>query len=66
MTMKRIEHAAPKGELLTLDKVAAWVQDAMRAGATGGEIVGATISFGGKLQKIRIEVDASAAEDARR
>lgn len=58
MTTKKIEHAAPKGELLTLDKVAAWVQDAMRSGATGAEIVGATISFGGKLQKIRIEVEA--------
>ncbi|MCT9092860.1 hypothetical protein N4G70_28905 [Streptomyces sp. ASQP_92] len=60
MTTKKIEHAALKGELLTLGEVAAWVQDAMRAGASGGEIVGATISFGGKLQKIRIEVDADA------
>jgi hypothetical protein len=29
MTTKKIEHAAPKGELLTLDEVTAWVQDAM-------------------------------------
>jgi hypothetical protein len=65
MTTKRIEHAAPKGESLTLDEVATWVQDAMRSGASGTEIVGATISFGGKLQKIRIEVDAHA-EDAPR
>lgn len=63
MAMKKIEHAAPKGQLLTLDEVAAWVQDAMRAGASGDEIVGATISFGGKLQKIRVEAEVPKSND---
>lgn len=55
--MKRIEHAADKGQFLTLDQVAAFVQDAMRAGAAGDEIVGASVSFGQKLQKINVAVE---------
>lgn len=60
MAMKRVEHAAAKGQLLTLDEVAVWVQDAMRSGATGGEVVSVKISFGGKLQKIAVDVDTKA------
>lgn len=65
MAMKPIEHRAPKKQFLTLDELAAFVQDAMRAGATGSEIVNATVSFGGKLQKIGIDVDLTAAAKAR-
>lgn len=57
MAKKTIEHAAPKGEFLTLDEVAAWVQDAMRAGADGGTVVKAVVSFGGKLQKISVQTE---------
>lgn len=60
MAMKKIEHVAPKGQLLTVDEVAAWVQDAMRSGATGTEVVAARVSFGGKLQKIAVDVDVTA------
>lgn len=61
MAMRKIEHTAGKGQLLTLDEVAAWVQDAMRSGATGSETVGARVSFGAKLQKITVEVDVTTA-----
>lgn len=57
MALKKIEHAAARKQLLTLDEVAAWVQDAMRSGATGSETVAAGVSFGGKLQKISVEVE---------
>jgi hypothetical protein len=56
---RRIEHAAPKRGFLTLDQVAAFAQDAMRSGATGSEVVAATVSIGGKLQKLSIEVEAT-------
>lgn len=56
---RKIEHAAPRKQTLTLDQLAAFVQDAMRSGASGDETVHATISFGGKLQKIAIEVEVS-------
>lgn len=62
MAMRKIEHAAPKGQLLTLDEVAAWVQDAMRSGASGSEPVRARVSFGGKLQTIGVEVDTMKAD----
>lgn len=60
MAMRKIEHAAAKGELLTLDEVAVWVQDAMRSGASGSELVTARVSFGGKLQKIAVDVETKA------
>lgn len=59
MALKKIEHAAARKQLLTLDEVAAWVQDAMRSGATGSETVTATVSFGGKLQKIGVQVETT-------
>ncbi|MFC1415607.1 hypothetical protein [Streptacidiphilus cavernicola] len=59
MAKRRLEIAADKGEFLTLDEVAAWVQDAMRAGADGSTVVSATVSFGQKLQKISIEADTA-------
>lgn len=61
MATRKIEHAAEKKQLLTLDQVAAFAQDAMRAGATGTETVNAGVSFGGKLQKIGVEVDTAGA-----
>lgn len=57
---RRIEHAAPKKHLLTLDQLAAFVQDAMRSGATGNEHIDARVSFGGKLQKVSIEIEVAA------
>lgn len=57
MALKKIEHTAEKKQLLTLDEVAAWVQDAMRSGATGRETVAARVSFGGRLQKISVDVE---------
>jgi hypothetical protein len=59
MAKRRLEIAADKGEFLTLDEVATWVQDAMRAGADGSTVVHATVSFGQKLQKISIETDGA-------
>lgn len=57
---KSIEHEA-SGKFMTLDELAAFVQDAMRTGATGREIVNATVSFGQKLQKVKVSVDTTAA-----
>lgn len=60
MATQKIEHAAPKKQGLTLDQLAAFVQAAMRSGAAGTEVVGAGITFSGKLQKISVEVDTQA------
>jgi hypothetical protein len=57
MALKKIEHAAAPKQLLTLDEVAASVQDAMRPGATGAEIVEVRASWGAKLQKIGVEIE---------
>lgn len=57
MAMKKVEHAADKGHHLTLAEVAAFVQDAMRTGADGSTVVKAAVSFGGKLQKIGVDVE---------
>lgn len=56
MALKKIEHRAPKGEFLTLDELAAFVQEAMRSGASGSEVVQAVVSFGGKLQRLAVAV----------
>ena len=53
---RRIEHKAPKKAFLTLDQLAAFVQDAMRAGADGATVVEATVSFGSKLQRVAIDI----------
>lgn len=59
MAAKTIQHAAPKRSALTLDQLGAFVQDAMRSGATGTEIVAAAVSFSGKLQKISVSIETS-------
>lgn len=56
MAMKKIEHKAPGREVLTLDELAGFVQEAMRAGADGSEVVAAVVSFGGKLRSLSVEV----------
>ncbi|WP_405590004.1 hypothetical protein [Streptomyces sp. NBC_01190] len=61
MAKKTVEHKADKGKTLTLDEVAAFVQDAMRSGANGDELVGGRISWGGKIQKLNVEVQTPAA-----
>lgn len=53
----RIEHKAPRGHFVTLDQLAAFVQEAMRAGADGATVVEGTISFGGKLQRVAIDTN---------
>jgi hypothetical protein len=61
MATKKIEHKAGKGRTLTLDELAAFVQDAMRSGAAGDEPVSARVSFGGKIQQLSVDVPESAA-----
>lgn len=61
MALKKVEHTAPKKQFLTLDEIDAWVQDARRSGARGDEIANATVSFGGKLQKVSVEVEVAPA-----
>lgn len=43
---------------LTLDQVAAAVQTAMRAGASGAELPEAVVTFGGKLKVFAVQPDA--------
>lgn len=59
MAKRTIEIKADKGQHLTLDEVAAWVQDAMRSGADGSTVVQASVSFGQKLQKISVTAEGS-------
>lgn len=54
---KEIKHTAADRHM-TLDELAAFVQDAMRSGAAGHEPVGAVVTFGGKLKAVTVEVDA--------
>lgn len=56
MALKKIEHRAAKGQFLSLDELAAFVQEAMRSGACGDEVVQAAVSFGGKLQRLAVDV----------
>lgn len=63
MATRRIELVAAKKQALTLDEVAAWVQDAMRSGASGTEVVGARVGFGGQLQKIGVDVETAAGKE---
>ena len=58
MAKRTIEIKADKGQFPTLDEIAAWVQDAMRSGADGSSIAEATVSFGGKLQRISVTADS--------
>lgn len=52
---KKIEHeAADKG--MTLDEVSAFVADAFSSGAKGNEVVGAVVTFGGKLRAVKVNV----------
>lgn len=54
MALRKIEHKAAKGAFLSLDELAAFVQEAMRSGASGGTVVEAAVSFGGKLQRLTV------------
>lgn len=60
MSERTIEHKAEKKQTLTLDEVAAFVQDAMRAGAHGTEHVVAEVAFSGKVKKLTVDVQVPA------
>lgn len=61
---KKIEHV-PADKFMTLDEIAAFVADALAAGAKGSDIPHGRLSFGGKLQQLNIAVaDAAPAKDA--
>jgi len=61
MTTRTVEHKAPKRQTMTLDELAAFVQDAMRTGAHGSEHPTVQIAFSGKIQKVSVDVEVSAA-----
>ena len=52
---KQIKHTADN-KTMTLDELGAFVQDAMRSGATGSEVVGATVTLGGKVKAVTVDV----------
>jgi hypothetical protein len=60
MSLKKIEHKAPKGHVMTLGEMAAFVQDAMRSGANGSEPVEVSASWGSKIQRLGVEVEIQA------
>lgn len=62
MSLKKIEHKAPKGQVMTLDELAAFVQDAMRSGANGSEPVTVSVSWGSKLQRLGVEIEIPASQ----
>ncbi|WP_030992242.1 hypothetical protein [Streptomyces sp. NRRL S-1813] len=64
MATKKIEHQASKGHFLTLDELGAFVREALRNGADGGEVVHARVSFGSKLQRLAIDVPQAATAPA--
>jgi hypothetical protein len=57
VALKPIEHKAPRKQSMTLDDLLAFLQDARRAGASGSEPIKATVSIGGRLQALSVEVD---------
>jgi len=63
MSTRKIEHKAEKRQALTLDELAAFVQDALRSGASGDEHPVVQIAFSGKLQKIHVDVEVPANQD---
>ncbi len=56
MAEKLIEHKALGKHFLTLDEMASFVDIARNEGARGDEVVEGSVSFGGKLQKLRVRV----------
>jgi hypothetical protein len=62
MALKKIEHSAPKKQFMNLNDLEAFAADARRSGATGTEPIEASISWGGKLQKLAIDVDTAPAD----
>lgn len=64
MALKKVEHNAPKKQVMTLDELAAFVEDARRSGATGSEAVAGGITWGGKINRLSVEVDTQAADRA--
>lgn len=60
MAQKKIEHAAAKGQELTLDELAAFIQDAMRSGATGSETIHVRTTWGAKLRQVAVDIELPA------
>lgn len=59
-TKKQIQHEAPKGGALTLDDVAAFVEDARQSGASGAEVVAVTATWGAKIRSLTVDVTTPA------
>lgn len=58
---RTIEHQAARGMDLTLDQLAAFVQEAMRAGVAGSMCVKARVSFGGYLRAVSVQAPVTKA-----
>jgi translation elongation factor EF-1beta len=52
----------PTGKATTLDELAAFVQEAQRAGADGGEIPKVRIRVGGGIKSISVEITRGTAD----
>ena len=64
MSTRKVEHKADKRETFTLDELAAFVQEAMRAGANGDEHPSVQIALNGKIQKVWVDVDTAAKSES--
>lgn len=53
----------PADKAMTLDELAAFVQDALRSGAAGSEVPRVRINFGGSIKRAEVSVDAKAPVD---
>ena len=61
----QIQHAAANQTGMTLDELAAFVQTAMRAGASGSEVVKpARTTWGGALRSVAVNVRPEASEES--
>jgi hypothetical protein len=58
VVMKSVEYRAQKGRSLDLDELQAFIDDCRRNNVPGSYAPRAVISFGGRLQKVSVEVDA--------
>jgi hypothetical protein len=60
--VRTISHE-PAGKGMTLDELAAFVQDALRSGARGGEFVKVRVNFGGTIKRAEVEIRAAETSD---
>lgn len=62
--VRTISHE-PAGKGMTLDELAAFVQDALRSGATGSEPVKVRVNFGSTIKRAEVEIRTRGTADTK-